>query len=253
MRGFLFKNKADFWGSPFSSLVHLSFIENLSVGTVKLSTEESIHASKVLRLKNGDSINLTDGKGSSAVGIITAAAKKNVTIQVDKIHCESKNPYLLELAMAPTKSNDRFELVLEKCTELGIARIHPLLTFHSERRKLNMERSKKIVLSAMKQSQKIWLPEVMEPIKFNDFVQQDFKGDRILAHCNADFNRASLKAISQKNPTIICIGPEGDFSAEEISLAIEIGFKSAHMGSERLRTETAALFATSIYHTVTSL
>ena len=157
--------------------MHLSFIENLSVGTVKLSTEESIHASKVLRLKNGDSINLTDGKGSSAVGIITAAAKKNVTIQVDKIHCESKNPYLLELAMAPTKSNDRFELVLEKCTELGIARIHPLLTFHSERRKLNMERSKKIVLSAMKQSQKIWLPEVMEPIKFNDFVQQDFEGD----------------------------------------------------------------------------
>jgi len=233
--------------------LHLSFIEKISEGSVKLNTEESLHVSKVLRLKNGDSIKLTDGKGSSAIGVITAAAKKNVTIQINEVHNASENPYLLELAIAPTKSNDRFELVLEKCTELGIARIHPILTYHSERRKLNMERSKKIVLSAMKQSQKTWLPEVMVPIKFNDFVQQDFSGARLLAHCNADFTRESIKAISQKKPTLICIGPEGDFSTEEINLALDAGYKSVHMGSERLRTETAAIFATSIYHTVTSL
>ncbi len=233
--------------------MHLSYIENLSLGSIKLSTEESLHVSKVLRLKNGDFVNLTNGRGSSAKGIITAAAKKNVTIQVDEIHTENENPYLLELAIAPTKSNDRFELILEKCTELGISKIYPLLTFHSERRKLNMERSKKIVLSAMKQSQKKWLPELMEPIKFNDFIEQSFEGDRIITHCNADISRESLKAVSRNKPTQICIGPEGDFSSEEIKLAINAQFKSAHMGQERLRTETAALFATSIYHTVTSL
>ncbi|MFK7758228.1 MAG: 16S rRNA (uracil(1498)-N(3))-methyltransferase [Flavobacteriales bacterium] len=234
-------------------LLHLSFTAKLTEGSVTLSTEESLHVSKVLRLKNGDQLKLTDGKGKSAVGRITAAAKKNVTVQVDIVKTEAENPYLLELAIAPTKSNDRFELVLEKCTELGIARIHPILTYHSERRKLNMERSRKIVLSAMKQSQKTWLPEIMDPCKFSDFLTKPFEGNRFLAHCNSDFSRASLKTELTERATLICIGPEGDFSSEEIQQALDSGCTSVHLGEERLRTETAALFATSIFHTITTL
>jgi len=233
--------------------LHLSFIEELKKGSVTLNTEESLHVSKVLRLRNGDEIQLTDGKGSIGAGTITAAAKKNVTIDVFKVQTEAKCPYLLELAISPTKSNDRFEMVLEKCTELGIAKIHPLLSYHSERRKLNIARCKKIVLSAMKQSQKSWLPIVMEPKKFNDFISEQTKGDRFIAHCELEIPRQSLKSLVQPSPTIICIGPEGDFSSDEIKLAQNSGFKSIHLGNERLRTETAALYAASIFHTINSL
>ncbi len=219
-----------------------------------LDTNESLHVSKVLRLHLGDQVQLTDGLGSKAIGTITSGAKKNVTLEVIDISVQNEEcPYKFELAIAPTKNMDRFEMILEKCTELGIKRFHPIISYHSERRKLNLERCNKIILSAMKQSQKSWLPEILEPIKFDDFIKMCSVKHRFLAHCNVDSKRTSLKDLIENQPTVLCIGPEGDFSNDEISLAENNGFISAHLGKERLRTETAAMFAHSIFQAFNSL
>ena len=232
--------------------MHLAYSEQLHVGDVQLSREESLHISKVLRLEPGTPISLTDGKGTRAEGVLLSSSKKNLKVEVSDLNFYDC-PYNLELAISPPKSNEKFELILEKCTELGIKTFHPILSFHSERRNIKLERIQKILISAMKQSQKSWLPKISEPIKFSDFIKNSGTQSKFIAHCNLEIERESIKnALSQKN-TLLVIGPEGDFSKEEVHEALEHGFKSVHLGKERLRTETAAIFATSIYHTTFSL
>ncbi len=234
--------------------MHLSYHPDLSLPQVTLSTEESLHLTRVLRLKAGDNIKVTDGAGTMAKGLIQSAAKKNAVIQIQEKETQSANPYFLTLAVAPTKSMDKFEFILEKCTELGVKDFIPLFTHHSERRNLNVERCNKIVLSAVKQSRKAWLPEVKTPMKFNEFLNYSSSWkNKLLAHCDEDFSRQVVKNHCTAEPTVLCIGPEGDFSKEEIQLAEKSDFKGVSLGTERLRTETAALFATSVYHTITRL
>jgi len=232
--------------------MHLAFSEDIITGDIILSQEESLHISKVLRLQAGDKIQITNGKGSLANGVINNSSKKNLRIEVIDIEFMDC-PYSLELAISPPKSNDRLELILEKCTELGISKIHPVLCFHSERRNFNMDRLQKILVSAMKQSQKSWLPELVDPIKFSDFVRLDSDFDKFILHCNKDIQRTSLKSELKSKKCLLMIGPEGDFSKLEIETAIAAGYKSVHIGNERLRTETAAIFSTSIYHTIFTL
>lgn len=216
------------------------FNENLAV----LSEEESKHFSKVLRGKLGQSIYVIDGKGKFAKGDVIEINSKSVLVEVNQwLECQNRN-YKIHMAIAPTKSMDRLEFFLEKATEIGIDEISFLNCFHSERKNIKLERCKRIVTSAVKQSLKSQIPKLNELTRFTDFIKQDFNCNKLIAHCNEDFERISIKNhVKPKEDYLILIGPEGDFSKEEIEIAEKNGFKGISLGEQRLRTETAALNA----------
>ena len=205
------------------------------------SDEESRHLSKVLRKQPGDLVAVTDGKGLE------------VHIQIQNISSRKTNGHLVEtivhpapkhqthIAIAPTKNNVRLEWFLEKATEIGILRITPLLCHHSERKIIKHDRLTKILQAALKQSQQFHLPQLDELISFETFVAQQKKG--YIAHCNTGekFDLADIAATEKSN--CILIGPEGDFSVDEVTFAEKNNFQSISLGSQRLRTETAALVA----------
>ena len=146
------------------------------------------------------------------------------------------------MAIAPTKSMDRLEFFLEKATEIGIDEITFLNCFHSERKNIKLERCQRIVTSAVKQSLKTYIPKLNELTRFSDFIRQDFNCNKLIAHCNEDFERMNFKNLIQaKTDYLLLIGPEGDFSKEEIQFAYENNFQGVSLGNQRLRTETAAL------------
>lgn len=223
------------------------FFGEIHHDTAILNEEESHHFAKVLRGKEGDLVHVTDGKGNLAEVEITEISKKAVEGKVVdlKTNFEQKN-YYLHVAIAPTKTMERLEFFLEKATEIGIDEITFLQTFHSERKNIKIERIEKIVQSATKQSLKAYLPKVNDLTKFNDFVKQDFEGfTKCIAHCEADIERTPLRTVLENNPQkiLIMIGPEGDFSRDEILSAEEHNFTGISLGHQRFRTETAALQA----------
>jgi len=209
-----------------------------------LPEEESGHCIRVLRLTEGDQIQLTDGKGSFYKATITRAHPKNCEVTI----CESwkQTPlwnFFLHIAVAPTKNMDRMEWFVEKATEIGIDAVTCLNCRYSERREIKSARLEKIMISAMKQSQKATLPTLEGMVDFVDFVKRPFDGCKFIAHCE-DEEKPLLKQIyQQKKNALVLIGPEGDFSVEEIALAKENGFRPVSLGESRLRTETAALVA----------
>ena len=212
-----------------------------------LNEEESHHFAKVLRGNEGDQIHVTDGKGNLAEVEITSISKKVVEGKVLNLQTEfEKKNYHLHIAIAPTKTMERLEFFLEKATEIGIDEITFLQTFHSERKNLKIERVEKIVQSATKQSLKAYLPKVNDLVKFSDFVKQDFdQTSKFIAHCEENTARIPFKEKLKEKPLnlLILIGPEGDFSKDEIALAESNGFKGISLGQQRFRTETAALQA----------
>lgn len=223
------------------------FFGEIHHDTAILNEEESHHFAKVLRGNEGDLVHVTDGKGNLAEVEITEISKKAVEGKVVdlKTNFEQKN-YYLHVAIAPTKTMERLEFFLEKATEIGIDEITFLQTFHSERKNIKIERIEKIVQSATKQSLKAYLPKVNDLIKFNEFVKQDFEGfTKCIAHCEADIERTPLRTVLENNPQkiLIMIGPEGDFSRDEILFAEEHNFTGISLGHQRFRTETAALQA----------
>ena len=161
-----------------------------------------------------------------------------------------KLPYRLTMAVAPTKNNDRFEWFLEKATEIGVAEIIPLATEHSERRTLKPERENKVITAAVKQSLKAYHPRLHEITPLRQVIKQPFDGQKFIAHCDAPrsaLGKAFLPHILHKGgDVLVLIGPEGDFSPEEIDLAVRGGFREITLGSQRLRTETAAVMATAL-------
>ncbi len=207
------------------------------------SKEESKHITKVLRKKIGDILHITNGNGWLFNAKIISADLKKCTVSIKTKKLQPKRNYNLHLAVAPTKMNDRYEWFLEKATEIGIDSITPIICDHSERKIIKQERFKKIVQSAMKQSLQYYLPKLNDAISFKNFIKQDFKGQRFIAHCE-DTNRKSLKQElqTQQNITIL-IGPEGDFSVKEIAQALQCKFIPVTLGKTRLRTETAAIVA----------
>jgi len=211
--------------------------------TFSFPRDESRHIIKVLRKKTGDLLHITNGKGYLFTAEITIADQKNCAVNI--INSEFKKPidYKLHLAVAPTKMNDRYEWFLEKATEIGITSITPIYCDHSERKKIKTDRFEKILQSAMKQSLHLYLPTLNEPISFKDYVNQDFSGDIFIAHCEESDKKSLKNEIKPKTEITILIGPEGDFSVNEIETAIKNKFIPVTLGHTRLRTETAAIVA----------
>ena len=222
--------------------MQLFYLENPK-DEIILSAEESKHATKVLRKKEGDILNFTDGKGYFYKAKITVADTRKCRLEiVSSQQKEKQHNYHLHIAIAPTKNMDRFEWFLEKATEIGIDEITPIICSRSERKVIKTERCNKILLSAMKQSLKFHLPKLNEAISFNDFIKQDFNGTKYIAHCE-DGEKKELKTVDKTEKHLILIGPEGDFSQKEIDLAFKNQFKAVSLGTSRLRTETAGLVA----------
>lgn len=222
--------------------MQLFYIQNPK-DEIILSAEESKHATKVLRKKEGDILNFTDGKGYFYKAKITVADTRKCRLEiVSSEQKEKQHNYHLHIAIAPTKNMDRFEWFLEKATEIGIDEITPIICSRSERKAIKTERCNRILLSAMKQSLKFHLPKLNEAISLNDFIKQDFEGTKYIAHCE-EGNKTELKEKKKEKRTLILIGPEGDFSATEIEMVLQYQFKAVSLGTSRLRTETAGIIA----------
>ncbi len=210
---------------------------------VAFSKDESRHIVKVLRKSVGDELQITNGKGWLFKAEIVIADIKNCMASIASKSYHERKRNKLHLAVAPTKMNDRYEWFLEKATEIGITAITPIICDHSERQVIKNDRFEKILQSAMKQSLHYHLPILNEAISFNEFLKQDFEGQKFIAHCE-ETNRKSLKKVLKPNEdATILIGPEGDFSTNEINLALEANFIPVTLGETRLRTETAAVVA----------
>lgn len=212
----------------------------------ELPPEEARHAVSVLRLKAGDEIFLMDGEGSFYQANVTLAAIKHCMYDIVKALPQQKTwKGHVHLAIAPTKMMDRMEWMIEKMTEVGFDEITFLDCRFSERKKLRIDRLEKIVIAAMKQSRKAWKPVVHPIMPFQDFVNQQREGGLYIAHCYTEIPRKDfLSEIQQANDqqdVTILVGPEGDFSIDEVNQALEKGFSSVSLGQNRLRTETAGL------------
>lgn len=231
------------------------FYSDYIVGaSLVLTADDSVHCSRVLRHREGDTINVVDGRGAMYVCRITNGNPKMVTADIiDRIEGWHSHPYRLTMAVCPTKNNERFEWFIEKATEIGVDRICPVIGDRSERRVYKTERAVKLVMSAGKQSLKALFPSVDETVSVREFIASSPEGARYIACCyeDAEHPRISLAEaleMSDEKEITILIGPEGDFSPEELKASIEAGFQPVHLGSSRLRTETAAVVAaTEVY------
>ncbi|QNJ98814.1 16S rRNA (uracil(1498)-N(3))-methyltransferase [Constantimarinum furrinae] len=212
---------------------------------VMFSKDESRHISKVLRKNAGDLVHLTNGKGWFFDARLESTNPKQCLATITAAKEEPPLKYSLHLAVAPTKLNDRYEWFLEKATEIGITEITPVICDHSERKVIKPERYEKILQSAMKQSLKSHLPQLNNAVSLRSFLESEKTSGatKYIAHCE-DSQKKSLKAVlQQETEYTILIGPEGDFSSEEIQQAIANGFIPVSLGESRLRTETAAIVA----------
>jgi 16S rRNA (uracil1498-N3)-methyltransferase len=221
-----------------------------------LNEEESKHCTKVLRLGNGDEIFLTDGKGNLyKTEILEIHQKKTILKIVETIPDYGKKPYLLHIAIAPTKNTDRLEWFVEKATEIGIDEITLLICKNSERKFTKTDRLNRIAEAAMKQSYKAYHPIINEQIDFAKFIKQNMNYEqKFIAHCEEESEKIYLGKILNKNSSaIVLIGPEGDFNPQEITIAKAAGFVPVSLGESRLRTETAGVVACGIVSVVNCL
>jgi 16S rRNA (uracil1498-N3)-methyltransferase len=211
--------------------------------TFSFDKEESKHIIKVLRKKDTDILFVTNGLGFLFKTEITLASDSKCTVQILSFEKVESPKHKLHLAVAPTKMNDRYEWFLEKATEIGIHEITPIICDRSERKVINAERFDKIILSAMKQCNQLHLPIFHPATTFKEFVKQKKEGLQLIAHCE-ETDKKTLKSVLKPNENYtILIGPEGDFSEKEISLALENNYIPVSLGNTRLRTETAAIVA----------
>lgn len=220
------------------------FEENLpSPGNFFLGEETSRHIVQVLRMKEGEQILLTNGKGYLLIAtIIKADKRKTEAIVVNQTYNE-RTGCKVSVAISLIKNTNRFEWFLEKATEIGVSEIIPLLCKRTEKHQMKRSRMHTIITSAMLQSRQVWLPELTEPAGFSDVVKSTQYSQTFIAHC-ADGERKSISDFeNSKSSKIILIGPEGDFTEEEISHALENNFIPVSLGETRLRTETAGLVA----------
>ncbi|MDH4402906.1 MAG: 16S rRNA (uracil(1498)-N(3))-methyltransferase [Flavobacterium sp.] len=205
--------------------------------------EESKHIIKVLRKQGGDILFVTNGLGYLFKTEIVVGSDSKCTVKIIGYEKAPTPKYHLHLAVAPTKMNDRYEWFLEKASEIGISEITPIICDHSERKLVKTDRFEKIVQSAMKQSLHFYLPKLNEPISFKEFIKQKNEGLLLIAHCE-ETDKKALKSVLKPNENVtLLIGPEGDFSNKEITLALENNYTPVTLGSTRLRTETAAIVA----------
>ena len=205
--------------------------------------EESKHIIKVLRKKDTDILFVTNGMGLLFETEIILASDNKCTVKILAIEKANPSNFYLHLVVAPTKMNDRYEWFLEKATEIGVDEITPIICDRSERKVINKDRFEKIILTALKQSNALFLPKLNEAVSFKEFIKRKNNGLQLIAHCE-ETNKKSLKSVLKPNENAtILIGPEGDFSEKEIALALENNFIPVSLGNTRLRTETAAVVA----------
>ena len=218
-----------------------------------LNEEESKHCVRVLRLNEGDKIQLIDGIGGFYEAEITDNNPKHCSVKIIEAKKEvDKRNWHLHIAIAPTKNMDRLEWFVEKATEIGIDEVSLIDCKNSERTIVKIERIQKVAISAIKQSLKAYLPKINEVVEYKNFIvsTKDFKGEKFIAHCHPSplsfgegFGGSHIKSqYTPKQNALVLIGPEGDFTGEEVKLALENGFKEISLGKSRLRTETAALY-----------
>lgn len=215
----------------------------------ELPSAEAMHAMRVLRLKSGDEMFLMDGVGNYYRAVVTIAATHNCYYDiVERMPQTPQWQGHIHLAIAPTKMLDRIEWLVEKATEVGVDEISFFHSKFSERKLLKTARLEKIAVSAVKQSHKAWKPVLHEMVSFKELMASTIEGRKYIAHCYEEIPRISLFADLQAHaaPTdsvTVLIGPEGDFSIDEVQMAINAGYQSVHLGNSRLRTETAGLMA----------
>lgn len=205
--------------------------------------EESKHITKVLRKKEGDILHITNGLGNLFKGEIVIASDTKCTVKINSFQKIAAPNFYLHLAVAPTKMNERYEWFLEKATEIGVQEITPIICEHSERKVIKTERFEKLLISAMKQSNQYYLPILNKPITLKDFLKQSFEGQKFIAHCEEGEKQLLKEKLKKDTDVLLLIGPEGDFSSKEITLASQNSFIPVSLGSTRLRTETAAIVA----------
>ena len=223
--------------------MQLFYLENPQ-SEIILSAEESKHSIKVLRKKEGDILNFTDGKGMFYKAKIILADSRKCKLQVVSSEQKSKNhDYYLHIAIAPTKNIERFEWFLEKASEIGITEITPLICNRTEKKFINENRFKKILVSSMKQSLKTHLPKLNSVSNLRDFIEIKHDEDLFIAHCNESEKELLIKSINPKSSYLILIGPEGDFTNEEVKKCNNKKFQNVSLGDTRLRAETAGIVA----------
>lgn len=213
---------------------------DLSASSHTLSEEESKHIIRVLRLKNGDNIELVNGHGALITAVISDDHPKRCTVDFENIEQQDQPAYDIHIAVCPTKQLERIEWFVEKATEIGITEISFIETENMERTRLKIDRIVKKAVSAMKQSKRLFLPKINEIQKLSPFLSEHPNG--LIAHC-IDGEKNTIESVFNPKGCPILIGPEGDFSQKEIDFALENGYKTITLGENRLRTETAALYA----------
>ncbi len=224
--------------------MNVFYLPTAQIGTISFPEEESKHIVKVLRMKEGDCFCVTDGNGFLYDAELVDAHPKRAAAELsNQRQGYDVRDFKVSIAIAPTKLNERTEWFLEKVTEIGIDEVKLFASYHSERRVANVERFKKIVVSAMKQSVKSKMPAIEEMISFDKLVKQDFDGQKFIAWIDDDVKEQLCDLYKKGDDVLVLIGPEGDFSKEEVELAKENGFVPVSLGKARLRTETAAIVA----------
>lgn len=226
--------------------MQLFYLPQISDGLVSLSSEEARHAVQVLRKKVGDELDIVDGRGTWYRGTIVEATKKSCQLSVVTIRKEmQRNDHRLIMAVSPTKSNERFEWFLEKATEIGVDEIIPLKCKRTERPRIRHDRYEKVLVSAMKQSLQAWLPKLHPLMSFADALELTAdSGGKYIGWCDESIELPLLHNYQPTDSVCIFIGPEGDFTEEEVNKARTANFLPITLGPNRLRTETAALSAT---------
>jgi len=228
--------------------MHLFYSPNVTQELNVLGEQESWHCTRVLRLTDGGIIHVTDGLGNLYECLIIHADPKQCIVKVVSTMKEYlKQNYFLHIGIAPTKSMDRFEWFLEKAVEIGIDEITPVFCAHSERIKMKTDRLQKILISAMKQSLKAYLPKLNEPSDLKSLLLKDLKGQKFIAYCESGEEDELQRVYRRGEDAVILIGPEGDFSSEEVSIAEKKEFIPISLGKSRLRTETAGIV---VCHTI---
>jgi 16S rRNA (uracil1498-N3)-methyltransferase len=215
--------------------------------TAFFNSDESRHLFKVLRKKVGDEVLITNGNQLMFKGNILDISKNNCEVEISKCEKKEKLGYSLHIVISILKSNERFEWFLEKASEIGITEITPVLCERSEKKFINEKRLNKVLISAMKQSLKANLPILNPIVKLKDFYKSNLSDQLFIAHCNESEKDFLISSVKPKENITILIGPEGDFSKNEVEEAIKIGFKPVSLGNTRFRAETAGIIAT---HTV---
>jgi len=225
--------------------MQIFYAPDITGDTYTLDEKESKHLIRVLRMTKGESVKLIDGNGILYEGIISNPDQNKCSIDITgKIKDFEKRNYRLHIAISPLKNPERFEWFIEKSVEIGIDEITPLLCRNTEKPGIKRERLNNLIISAMKQSLKATKTILNEPASFKDFINKDLMGIRMIAHCDKSNERKNVSEVYSKNDnSIILIGPEGDFTRDEVDSAVNRGFLPVHLGPSRLRTETAGVAA----------